>query len=119
MLSVDDTALAVTDTGGTGIPVRYFNGNTATQGYWRHVIAELGTGWRHITYDMRGRGKSKRSADHSFETKVTPRVSAAQIAESSIETSRIARERVLAPGWTRSSPGAVCGHVGGAPRKQG
>ncbi|MEU7003895.1 alpha/beta hydrolase [Nonomuraea sp. NPDC046570] len=68
MVPVDDTALAVTDTGGRGIPVLYLNGHTATQGYWRRVIAELGTGWRHITYDMRARGKSKRSADYSFET---------------------------------------------------
>jgi pimeloyl-ACP methyl ester carboxylesterase len=30
----------------------------------------LGTQWRHITYDMRARGKSKRSADYSFETNV-------------------------------------------------
>ncbi len=28
----------------------------------------LGAGYRHITYDMRARGKSKRSADYSFET---------------------------------------------------
>ncbi|MFD1541838.1 alpha/beta fold hydrolase [Nonomuraea guangzhouensis] len=70
MLPVDDSALAVTDTGGPGITVLYLNGHVATQGYWRHVIAELGTGWRHITYDMRARGKSKRSADYSFETNV-------------------------------------------------
>jgi pimeloyl-ACP methyl ester carboxylesterase len=64
MMPVDDTALAVTDTGGPGIPVVYLNGQFATQGYWRRVIAELGTGWRHITYDERARGtKSKRSAD--------------------------------------------------------
>jgi pimeloyl-ACP methyl ester carboxylesterase len=31
------------------------------------VIAELGTGRRHITYDERARGGSKRSVDHSFE----------------------------------------------------
>jgi pimeloyl-ACP methyl ester carboxylesterase len=66
MVSVDDTALAVTDTGGPGIPVVYLNGQFATQGYWRRVIAELGTEWRHITYDERARGKSKRSADYSF-----------------------------------------------------
>jgi pimeloyl-ACP methyl ester carboxylesterase len=70
MLPVDDTALAVTDTGGPGIPVVYLNGQFATQGYWRRVIAELGTGWRHITYDERARGKSKRSADYSFEVAV-------------------------------------------------
>ncbi|MGW3917205.1 alpha/beta fold hydrolase [Streptomyces sp. NPDC005070] len=67
MVPVDDTALAVTDTGGPGIPVLYLNGQFATQGYWRRVIAELGPGWRHITYDERARGKSKRSADYSFE----------------------------------------------------
>ncbi|MBB6352086.1 pimeloyl-ACP methyl ester carboxylesterase [Nonomuraea muscovyensis] len=70
MMPVDDTALAVTDTGGPGIPVVYCNGQFATQGYWRRVIADLGTGWRHITYDMRARGKSKRSADYSFETAI-------------------------------------------------
>jgi pimeloyl-ACP methyl ester carboxylesterase len=71
MVTVDDTALAVTDTGGPGIPVVYLNGQFATQGYWRRVIAELGPGWRHITYDERARGrKSKRSADYSFEAAV-------------------------------------------------
>ncbi|WP_345060256.1 alpha/beta hydrolase [Streptomyces rameus] len=70
MVPVDDTALAVTDTGGPGIPVVYLNGQFATQGYWRRVIAELGPRWRHITYDERARGRSKRSADYSFEAAV-------------------------------------------------
>lgn len=71
MVPVDDTALAVTDTGGSGIPVVYLNGQFATQGYWRRVIADLGPGYRHITYDERARGKkSKRSADYSFEAAV-------------------------------------------------
>ncbi|MER5596621.1 alpha/beta hydrolase [Streptomyces sp. NPDC002265] len=71
MVPVDDTALAVTDTGGSGIPVLYLNGQFATQGYWRRVIAELGKEWRHITYDERARGrKSMRSADCSFEAAV-------------------------------------------------
>lgn len=39
MVPVDDTALAVTDTGGPGIPVLYLNGQFATQGYWRRVLA--------------------------------------------------------------------------------
>jgi pimeloyl-ACP methyl ester carboxylesterase len=67
---VDDTALAVTDTGGPGVPVVYLNGQFATQGYWRRVITELGTQWRHITYDERARGRSRRSADYSFEAAV-------------------------------------------------
>ncbi|MFQ6392335.1 alpha/beta fold hydrolase [Nocardia sp. KC 131] len=68
MVTVDDTELAVTDTGGPGIPVVYLNGQFATQGYWKRVIAELGPGFRHITYDERARGKSKKSADYSFAT---------------------------------------------------
>ena len=70
MVPVDDTALAVTDSGGPGIPVIYLNGQFATQGYWRRVTAELGTRWRHITYDERARGRSKRSADYSFAAAV-------------------------------------------------
>ncbi|MCU7826678.1 alpha/beta fold hydrolase [Kitasatospora sp. DSM 101779] len=71
LVPVDDTALAVTDTGGPGVPVVYLNGQFATQGYWRRVRADLGAGWRHITYDERARGKkSGRSADYSFEAAV-------------------------------------------------
>ncbi|MEV4245516.1 hypothetical protein AB0J63_19145 [Streptosporangium canum] len=44
MLPVGDTALAVTDTGGPGIPVVYLNGHTATQGYWRRAVAALNRG---------------------------------------------------------------------------
>lgn len=71
MVDVDDSSLAVTDTGGTGIPIVYLNGQFANQGYWRKVIDELGSSFRHITYDERGRGKSKKSADYSFATCVS------------------------------------------------
>jgi pimeloyl-ACP methyl ester carboxylesterase len=67
MVPVDDTALAVTDTGGPGRPVLYLNGANADQSHWRRVIDELGSGYRHITYDERARGRSRRSADYSFE----------------------------------------------------
>src|SRR4029077_2446797 len=66
LLPVDDTALAVTDTGGPGIPVVYLNGQFATQGYWRRGIAELETGWRHIPYDERARGKTAKRAGGLF-----------------------------------------------------
>lgn len=92
MVPVDDTALAVSDTGGPGIPVVYLNGQFATQGYWGRVIAELGTGWRHITYDERARGKqSKRSADYSFEAVVRD-----------VDAVLAARDvdRALAVGWS-------------------
>jgi pimeloyl-ACP methyl ester carboxylesterase len=70
LVPVDDTALAVTDTGGAGIPIVYLNGAYASQRDWRHLVAELGSEWRHITYDERARGRSKRSADYSFEATV-------------------------------------------------
>jgi len=70
MVPVDDTALAVTDTGGPGVVVVYLNGQFANQRYWRRVIADLGPRWRHITYDERARGRSKRSTDYSFEAVV-------------------------------------------------
>ncbi|PWK86958.1 pimeloyl-ACP methyl ester carboxylesterase [Lentzea atacamensis] len=67
MLPVDDTELYVRDTGGPGRPVVYLNGAYADQKHWKRVIAELGPDYRHITYDERARGKSKRSEDYSFE----------------------------------------------------
>ena len=68
MILVDDTGLHVTDTGGTGIPLIYLNGQFATQNYWSKVIAELGSDFRHITYDERARGrKSGTSSDYSFD----------------------------------------------------
>jgi pimeloyl-ACP methyl ester carboxylesterase len=67
MVTVDDTALAVTDTGGTGPTVVYLNGSYADQSHWRRVIAQLGDDYRHITFDERARGKSQTSSDYSFE----------------------------------------------------
>lgn len=91
----EDTALAVTDTGGSGIPVIYLNGQFATQFHWNKVIAELGmTGWRHITYDERARGKSKRSADYSFEAAV--RDVDTVLAGRGVKTT----DRVLVVGWS-------------------
>jgi pimeloyl-ACP methyl ester carboxylesterase len=66
MVSVDDTALSVTDTRASGRAVVYLNGSYASQRSWRRVIADLGPEWRHVTYDERARGRSKRSADYSF-----------------------------------------------------
>jgi pimeloyl-ACP methyl ester carboxylesterase len=67
LVPVEDTALAVTDTGGPGTPVVYLNGSYTSQPGWRPVITELGSDYRHITFDERARGKSKRSSDYSFE----------------------------------------------------
>ncbi|MCP2275362.1 alpha/beta fold hydrolase [Nocardia amikacinitolerans] len=91
VVPVGDTALAVTDSGGSGIPILYVNGHVASQRNWRRVIAELGPRWRHITYDMRARGKSKTSSDYSFATNVAD-----------IDAVLAARgvERALVVGWS-------------------
>ncbi|MFE6609513.1 alpha/beta fold hydrolase [Amycolatopsis sp. NPDC057786] len=91
MVPVDDTALAVTDTGGPGIPVVYLNGQFATQGYWRRVLADLGSDFRHITYDERARGKSRRSADYSMEAAVRD-------VDAVLEARGV--ERALVVGWS-------------------
>jgi pimeloyl-ACP methyl ester carboxylesterase len=71
MVPVDDTHLYTEDTGGAGIPVVYCNGQFATMGYWKRVIADLGPGFRHITFDERARGRrSGTSSDYSFESAV-------------------------------------------------
>ena len=94
-LPFEDTALAVTDTGGPGIPVIYLNGQFTTQWHWKKVIAELGTTeWRHITYDERARGKSERSAEYSFEAAVRD-VDAVLAGRGVMMT-----DRVLVVGWS-------------------
>lgn len=68
MVPVDDTALFVNDSGGAGTAVVYLNGAYADLGHWRRVVADLGTdAWRHVRYDERARGRSRRSSDYSFE----------------------------------------------------
>ncbi|MFF3650831.1 alpha/beta fold hydrolase [Streptomyces sp. NPDC002181] len=113
MVSVDDTALAVTDTGGPGIPVLYLNGQFATQGYWRRVITELGPDWRHITYDERARGKkSGRSADYSFEAAV--RDVDAVLAARGVDRALVvgwSYGAVVAAHWAGRNPGRALGAV--------
>jgi pimeloyl-ACP methyl ester carboxylesterase len=112
MVPVDDTALAVTDSGGPGIPVLYLNGQFATQGYWRRVIADLGPGWRHITFDERARGKSKRSADYSFEAAVGD--VEAVLAARSVDRALLvgwSYGAVVAAHWANRNPGRTLGAV--------
>ncbi|WP_067517044.1 alpha/beta fold hydrolase [Nocardia uniformis] len=91
MVPTDDTAVAVTDTGGSGTAVLYLNGAYADQKHWRTVIADLGPGYRHISYDTRARGKSEQSADYSFEAALRD-----------IDAVLAARgvERVILVGWS-------------------
>ncbi|OIJ64449.1 alpha/beta hydrolase [Streptomyces mangrovisoli] len=113
LVPVDDTALAVTDTGGPGIPVVYLNGQFATQGYWSRVIAELGSEQRHITYDERARGrKSGRSADYSFEAAV--RDVDAVLAARGVERALVvgwSYGAVVAAHWAHRNPARALGAV--------
>ncbi|GIG69233.1 alpha/beta fold hydrolase [Phytomonospora endophytica] len=114
MVPIDDTALSVTDTGGRGIPVIYLNGQFATQGYWKHVIADLGPEFRHITFDERGRGrKSQTSADYSFEAAIRD-VDAVLAARGVTEKAVVigwSYGAFLAAHWTSRNPGRVLGSV--------
>ncbi|WP_370963769.1 alpha/beta fold hydrolase [Amycolatopsis sp. cg9] len=112
LVAVEDTALAVTDTGGPGVPVVYLNGQFATQGYWKRVLAELGDGFRHITYDERARGKSRRSADYSFEAAV--RDVDAVLAARGVERAVVvgwSYGAVVAAHWAHRNPGRTLGAV--------
>ncbi|MGV9351017.1 alpha/beta fold hydrolase [Streptomyces spiralis] len=112
MVPTDDTALAATDTGGPGTPVVYLNGQFATQGYWQRAIAELGTDWRHITYDERARGKSQRSADYSFEAAV--RDVDAVLAARGVEQALLvgwSYGAVVAAHWANRNPNRALGAV--------
>ena len=66
-IPVDDTKLFAKDTGGSGQAIIYLNGSYANQRHWDNIIKELGPNYRHITYDERARGKSKKSKDYSFD----------------------------------------------------
>ena len=66
-VSIDDTKLFVNDSGGSGQSIIYLNGSYANQKHWKKVIRELGSNFRHINYDERARGKSKKSKDYSFD----------------------------------------------------
>ncbi len=65
-IPVDDTRLFVKDTGGNGPSIIYLNGSYANHGHWKQIVKDLGSNYRHILYDERARGKSKKSTDYSF-----------------------------------------------------
>lgn len=112
MVPVDDTALAVTDTGGPGVPVVYLNGTYADRSHWRHVITDLGSDYRHITYDERARGKSRRSKDYSFEGSVrdVDAVLAARSADRPILVGW-SHGAAIAAHWADRNPGRTPGVV--------
>jgi pimeloyl-ACP methyl ester carboxylesterase len=111
-LPVDDTALALSDTGGSGTPVVYLNGAYASSRHWRRVVADLGDGYRHITYDERARGRSGRSADYSFAACL--RDIDAVLAAREVDRALLvgwSYGGVLAWHWADRNPGRVLGVV--------
>ncbi|WP_225000428.1 alpha/beta fold hydrolase [Cesiribacter sp. SM1] len=66
-IPVEDTKLFTKDTGGSGQAIIYLNGSYANQKHWKKVVKELGSNYRHILYDERARGNSKKSKDYSFD----------------------------------------------------
>ena len=110
MVPVDDTALYVSDTGGRGRPVVYLNGAYADQSHWRRVIADLGSDYRHITYDERARGKSKRSADYSRRQAPAPAQRSFPVQQPGRTVSLTAKQFRYACGSTEVEPDAL--HVG-------
>ncbi|MEU4385742.1 alpha/beta hydrolase [Promicromonospora sp. NPDC023805] len=113
MVPVDDTELAVTDSGGPGIPVIYLNGSYASQRHWKRVIADLGSGYRHISFDERARGRSKQSADYSFEVCVRD-IDAVLVARG-VESALLvgwSYGALLAVHWASRNPERTLGVVG-------
>ncbi|MFC4337022.1 alpha/beta fold hydrolase [Salininema proteolyticum] len=111
-IPVADTVLDAEDTGGPGRPVIYLNGAYAGRRHWRPVTAELGTEFRHITYDARARGKSERSEDYSFEAMLTD-------IDAVLEATGVERPLLvgwsygatLAAYWAERNPGRAAGVV--------
>jgi hypothetical protein len=71
MLPIDDTALYVNDTGGSGRPMVYLNGAYADLSHWRRVVVALGSDWSGAASSPMSRPRSSRSeASHDHRTHV-------------------------------------------------
>lgn len=66
-ICVADTSLSTRDSGGDGRPIVFLNGAFSTQKDWLKVQDLLPKQhYRFISFDYRGRGKSKTSKEYSF-----------------------------------------------------
>lgn len=111
-MPVDDTELFITDTGGSGQAIIYLNGSYANQGHWKGIVKELGSNYRHILYDERARGKSKRSKDYSFNACL--RGLSAVVKARQIEKPILvgwSYGAILAVHWVRNNPNIASGIV--------
>lgn len=112
LISVEDTQLFVTDTGGSGQTIIYLNGSYANQRHWKGVVKELGSNYRHILFDERARGKSKKSNDYSFNACL--RDLNAVIKARQIEKPILvgwSYGAILAVHWVRNNPNIASGIV--------
>jgi pimeloyl-ACP methyl ester carboxylesterase len=112
LIPVDDTKLFITDTGGDGPTIIYLNGSYANQGHWKGVVKELGLNYRHILYDERARGKSRRSKDYSF--KACLRDLSAVMKARQVEKPILvgwSYGAILAVHWVHTNPNRVAGIV--------
>ncbi len=112
LIPVEDTQLFVTDTGGSGQTVIYLNGSYANQGHWKGVVKELGSGYRHILFDERARGKSKKSTDYSFNAclrDLSAIIKARQIKKPILVGWSYGA--ILAVHWVRNNPNIASGIV--------
>lgn len=112
LISIEDTHLFVTDTGGYGQTIIYLNGSYANQGHWNKVVKELGSNYRHVLYDERARGKSKKSNDYCFNACL--RDLSAIIKARQIEKPILvgwSYGAILAVHWVRSNPNIALGIV--------
>ena len=62
----DDTHIHVLAAPGSGVPVVFANGAFSTHKEWVKVVGSVGSVYRPILFDMRGRGLSGRSVDYSL-----------------------------------------------------
>jgi len=109
-IPVDDTELFITDAGGTKQTIIYLNGSYADHGHWKKVVKELGSDYRHILYDERARGKSRKSKDYSFDACL--RDLSAIIRDRQIEKPILvgwSYGTILAVNWVRNNPDIASG----------
>lgn len=111
-ISVEDTQLYLQDSGGLGPVIIYLNGSYANLKHWDRVIQELGTDYRHILYDERARGKSKKSKDYSFDAclrDLTAIIKARQIKNPILVGWSYGA--ILATHWVNKNPGVARGII--------
>jgi pimeloyl-ACP methyl ester carboxylesterase len=112
LITIEDTALYVKDTGGDGTPIIYLNGSYADHSHWKKIVEILGSKYRHIMFDERARGKSKRSEDYTFDACL--RDLNAIIKDRKVEKPILvgwSYGAILAVHWANNNPGLVAGIV--------